>query len=86
MPALVGTRTLKELRTQSFMPWIAKMWDTPHVAHDNPAGQRFHALIILGFADRAARAAFFTSTTVRNLSLQLAPVVSAIHAYELKQH
>ncbi|WAJ34453.1 hypothetical protein OUO20_05855 [Arthrobacter sp. FX8] len=44
----------------------------------------FHASIILGFADPAARAAFFTSTTVRSLSPHLAPVVSAIHAYEVE--
>ncbi|MEZ2391177.1 hypothetical protein AB6813_16850 [bacterium RCC_150] len=30
------------------------MWDTPNVAHDNPADQRFSASIILGFADQAA--------------------------------
>lgn len=42
---------LKELRTQLFMPWIEKMWDTPNVAHVNPADQRFHASIILGFTD-----------------------------------
>ncbi|WP_196803375.1 hypothetical protein [Arthrobacter sp. 135MFCol5.1] len=60
------------------------MWDTPHVAHDNPAGQRFHASIILGFADPAARTAFFGSTTVHSLSRQLAPVASAIHAYEVE--
>lgn len=84
VPALVDTGTLKELRTQSFMPWIKKMWDTPNVAHDNPADQRFHAAIVLGFADSAARDAFFGSTTVHNLSQQLNPVVSAIHAYEVE--
>ncbi|WP_332759393.1 strictosidine synthase [Pseudarthrobacter sp.] len=80
---LLYTGMLKELRTQSFMPWIKKTWDTPNVAHDNPADQRFHASIILGFADSAARDAFFSSTAVRNLSHQLNPVASAIHAYEV---
>ena len=84
VPALADTGMLKELRTQSFMPWIEKMWDTPNVAHDNPADQRFHASIILGFADSAARDAFFSSTTVHNLSHQLKPVASAIHAYEVE--
>lgn len=83
VPARADTGMLKELRTQLFMPWIEKMWDTPNVAHDNPADQRFHASIILGFADSAARDAFFSSTTVRNLSDQLKPVASAIHAYEV---
>lgn len=84
VPALIDTGTLKELRTQSFMPWIKKMWDTPNVVDDNPADQRFHASIILGFADSAARDAFFSSTTVHNLSHQLKPVASAIHAYEVE--
>lgn len=80
---LLYTGMLKELRTQSFMPWTKKTWDTPNVAHDDPADQRFHASIILGFADSAARDAFFSSTAVRNLSHQLNPVASAIHAYEV---
>jgi len=53
-------------------------------AHDNPADQRFHASIILGFADSAARAAFFSSTTVHHLSHQLKPVASAIHAHDVE--
>ena len=84
VPALADTGMLKELRTQSFMPWIKEMWDTPRVAHDNPADQRFHASIILGFAEPAARPAFLSSPTVRNLSHQLKPVVSAIHAYDVE--
>ncbi|MFF4394935.1 hypothetical protein [Streptomyces sp. NPDC001480] len=35
-PALAGTGVLNELRTQTFLPWIEKLWDTPDVAHDNP--------------------------------------------------
>ena len=84
IPALAGTGILKELRTQSFMPWIKKMWDTPNVAHDNPSDQRFHASIILGFANNAARATFFDSTAVQDLSHQLKPLASAIHAYEVE--
>ncbi len=62
VPALIGTGVLKELRTQTFLPWNEKTWDTPDVAHDNPADQRFHASLILGFADPAARTAFFEGT------------------------
>jgi hypothetical protein len=83
--ALALTGVLKELRTQTFLPWIEKLWDTPDVAHDNPADQRFHASLILGFADPAARAAFFTSPEIETLSDALAPYASAVHAYEVSE-
>lgn len=82
-PALVGTRMLKELRSQVFLPWTRKLWDTPNVAHDNPADQRFNASLILGFADEGARAAFFRGPDVERISRLLAPAVSAIHAYDV---
>lgn len=83
VPALVGTGVLKELRTQTFLPWNEKTWDTPHVAHDNPPDQRFHASVILGFADTTARAAFFEGPEIQHVSRTLAPVASAIHAYDV---
>jgi hypothetical protein len=83
VPALIGTGVLTELRTQTFLPWNEKTWDTPDVAHDNPADQRFHASLVLGFADPAARTAFFQGTEARQLSHTLAPVASAIHAYDV---
>ncbi len=83
VPALAGTGVLKELRTQTFLPWIEKLWDTPNVAHDNPRDQRFHASVSLGFTDAAARDAFFASDVIQDLSHQLAPLVSAIHAYDV---
>ena len=76
---------LKELRTQTFLPWIEKLWDTPNVAHDNPADQRFHASLILGFADPEARGAFFTSAEIASLSDALAPYASAVHAYDVSE-
>ena len=82
MPSLASTGVLKELRTQTFMPWNQKLWDTPNVAHDNPEDQRFHASVMLGFADDAARDAFFASDAVRDLSERLAALASAIHAYD----
>ncbi len=82
-PTLVGTGVLKELRTQTFLPWNKKTWDTPKVAHDNPPDQRFHASVILGFADATAREAFFQGPEVREVSQALAPVASAIHAYDI---
>jgi hypothetical protein len=81
--ALAGTGALRELRTQTFMPWNERLWDTPDVAHDNPTDQRFHASLILGFADTSARAAFFESREIERLSDTLVPFVSAIHAYDV---
>src|SRR6266566_5648933 len=80
VPALAGTGVLRELRTQTFLPWNKKLWDTPNVTHDNPHDQRFHASLILGFTDTAARDAFFASSVIEELSNQLTPLASAIHA------
>jgi hypothetical protein len=82
-PALAGTGALKELRTQTFLPWSKGLWNTPNVAHDNPADQQFHASVMLGFADRAAREAFFESLKVASLSGALARHASAVHAYDM---
>jgi hypothetical protein len=65
------------------MPWNEKLWDTPNVAHDNPKDQHFHASVSLGFADSSARSAFFGGSTVSSLSVPLASVASAAHAYEV---
>lgn len=81
-PALIATGELKELRTQVFLPWSKKTWDTPNVAHDNPEDQHLHASVIFGFADDTVRDAFY-ATHARELSAVLAPHVSAIHAYDV---
>ena len=81
VPALAGTRVLRELRTQTFLPWNEKLWNTPNVAHDNPADQRFHASLILGFTDAQERVGFFHGREIESLSNMLAPLTSAIHAY-----
>lgn len=83
VPTLVGTGVLKELRTQTFLPWSERLWDTPNVAHDNPHDQQFHASVIIGFADRTARDAFLAGPEITRLSASLVPVVSAIHAYDV---
>jgi len=85
VPALVRTGALRELRTQVFMPWIERLWDTPNVAHDNPTDQRFHASLILGFADADAMAALFGSGEIATLSGRLPAFVSAVHAYEVTE-
>ncbi|MGO4615707.1 strictosidine synthase [Nocardia sp. 2YAB30] len=82
-PALAGTGVLKELRTQTFLPWSEKLWDTPNVAHDNPRDQHFHASLVLGFTDNAARDVFFAGTAIGSLSGRLAPLASAVHAYDV---
>jgi len=85
VPALAKTGVMKELRTQVFMPWNGKLWDTPNVAHDNPTDQRFHASLILGFADARARAAFFDSDEITTPSDRLAVFASAVHAYQVSE-
>jgi hypothetical protein len=80
---LASTGVLTELRTQSFLPWVEKLWDIPNVAHDNPTDQHLHASVSLGFVDQAARSAFFASDQVANLSASLSESTSAIHAYDV---
>lgn len=85
VPALVDAGPLTELRTQTFLPWTRRTWNTPDVAHDNPPADRYHASVVLGFADPAARAAFFEGDAIRRLSSPLARVTSAIHAYDVAE-
>ena len=82
MSGLAETGSLTGLRTQTFMPWFEKPWDTPNVAHDNPKAKHFHPLI-LGFADQSARAAFFESRDLQSLSGPLASFASALHACDV---
>jgi hypothetical protein len=83
VPAFVRTGELRELRSQVFMPWIERLWDTPNVAHDNPSNQRFHASLILGFTDADALQALFGGGAIATLSVTLPEFVSAVHAYEV---
>lgn len=85
VPALASTGELKELRTQVFMPWRRGLWNTPNVAHDNPADKQFHASLILGFRDTDARRAYFAGDPVARLSSRLPAFASAVHAYEVEQ-
>ncbi|GAA4669994.1 hypothetical protein [Phytohabitans rumicis] len=85
VPGLAATGVLRELRTQVFMPWNQRLWNTPNVAHDNPADQRFHASLILGFTDAGALRACFASDAVAQLSSRLAGFASAVHAYEVSE-
>ena len=85
LPTLLMTGALRELRTQVFLPWIERLWDTPNVAHDNPTDQRFHASLILGFTDDNALRAFFRSREIATLSRKLPQFASAVHAYEVTE-
>ena len=85
VPALVTTGALRELRTQVFLPWIERLWDTPNVAHDNPTDQRFHASVILGFTGPDEQRAFFGSGEIATLAVRLPEFVSAVHAYEVTE-
>ncbi|MDA1361375.1 hypothetical protein O1R50_17230 [Glycomyces luteolus] len=85
VPALAGAGELSELRTQVFMPWSERLWNTPSVAHDNPVEARFHASLVLGFTDEEARRAFFASDAVARASAGLAVFASAVHAYDVAE-
>jgi hypothetical protein len=83
VPAFANTGAITELRTQVFMPWNEKLWDTPNVAHDNPNDQHFQASLILGFNDAASRAAFFARDEIATLSNRISGFASAVHAYDV---
>lgn len=84
-PALAGTGNLKELRTETFLAWSKGLWNTPNVAHDNPADQQLHASVMLGFTDAAEQAAFFESRKLDSISSELARFASALHAYQVAE-
>lgn len=84
-PGLADAGALKELRTETFLPWSKGLWNTPNVAHDNPADARFHASVMLGFADAADQAAYFESRKLASLSSELARFASAVHAYQVAE-
>ncbi len=85
VPALIDAAVLTELRTQMFLPWSRRTWNTPNVAHDNPPAHHFHASLVLGFADAAARTAFLQGAEIHQWSPSIAAVASAIHAYDVSQ-
>ena len=83
VPQVAAGAVLTELRTQVFMPWNQRLWNTPNVAHDNPVDQRFHASVILGFSDRAALQDFVEGFVPQAVGERLAQNASAVHAYEM---
>ncbi|MGJ0119879.1 strictosidine synthase [Williamsia sp. MIQD14] len=85
VPAIAGTGLPTEMRLQMFMPWNEKLWDTPNVAHDNPPEGRFHASLLVGFADGYTRDAFLASDRVASLAPTLRDRTSALHAYDVSE-
>lgn len=83
VPTIASQDGLTELRTQVFMPWNKSLWNTPDVAHDNPVGQRFHASLVLGFADAGRMQAFLDGPIPASLSTGIAEHASAVHAYAM---
>lgn len=80
---VVAGADVTELRTQVFMAWNKALWNTPNVSHDNPADQQFHASVIVGFADAAARDRFLRGSVPAALGKGLAAHASAVHAYDM---
>lgn len=84
LPAeLVKAQGLSELRVQYFLPWHAKTWDTPQVAHDNPVSDRYQASILIGFEDQQARETFYQQTAPE-LNRLLRGKVSALHSFSIE--
>ncbi len=79
--ALASAPGLTEVHTQAFLPWIERLWDTPGVAHDNPADQRYHGSLVLGARDREALEAALASDAVSSLIASQREHCVAIHAY-----
>lgn len=82
MKALAEVDGVTELRSQVYLPWNEKTWDTPNVAHDNPESEHLHASVIIGFANQAARQAFYQDLAP-GLNEELTSYASALHAYQI---
>lgn len=82
-PTVLGQAGVSELRTETFLPWHKKTWDTPNVAHDNPKTDRYHGLMVIGFESEAARADFYEQVAPR-LNSTVDGVVSAIHSFAIE--
>ena len=84
-PALAGTGVLKELRTQTFLPWIEKLWDTPERRARQPRTTSSSTpRSCSGSPTPRHGDAFFDQQRDRGpVQTELAPLASAIHAYDV---
>jgi hypothetical protein len=83
-PALDGATGTLELRTQTFLPFSARMWDTPDVDHDYPPETQFHASVVIGAADRSSLEQVL-SLVADQMESEIRANCSAIHAYDVEQ-
>ncbi|WP_237233420.1 strictosidine synthase [Rothia nasisuis] len=82
-PSVLAQAGISELRTETFLPWHKKTWDTPNVAHDNPKADRYHGLMVIGFESETARAAFYEQVAP-HLNSTVDGAVSAIHSFAIE--
>lgn len=83
-PTVLAQAGISELRTETFLPWHKKTWDTPNVAHDNPKADRYQGLMVIGFDSEEARANFYQQVAPA-LNASIDGVVSAIHAFAIEE-
>lgn len=83
-PTVLAQAGISELRTETFLPWHKKTWDTPNVAHDNPKADRYQGLMVIGFESEAARADFYQQAAPA-LNASIDGVISAIHAFAVEE-
>jgi hypothetical protein len=83
-PALEAATSMRELRTQTFLPFSARMWNTPDVDHDYPPDTRFHSSVVIGAADRSSLEQAL-SRVADQMESEIRANYSAIHAYDVEQ-
>ncbi len=82
-PLAAGLPGVLEVRSQAFLPWRAKMWDTPGVAHDNPPEHQFHGCLILGARDLDDLLRALDSPAMAGTAPEQVRHLAAAHAYEV---
>lgn len=73
-----------ELRSQVFLEWNQRQWDSPGVAHDNAEDDQYHAAVIIGARSKADLLHALDRVTDGDFPSRQAWFCSAIHAYEVE--
>lgn len=71
----------QDLRTYTFMRYIAAMWSTPGVNHAGPAHRRHHAALVIGADSRQQFDDILKSTEVTAVIDRQERHITAAHAY-----
>lgn len=71
----------QDLRTYTFMRYIAAMWSTPGVNHAGPAHRRHHAALVIGADSRQQLDDILKSTEVAAVVDRQERHITAAHAY-----